>query len=114
MWAGEPDQLCAVTQTREMLPHCASVDGAPIESVSMPWRLYPRNDSPTPDRELFHAPTAEYRGTPFWSWNTKLNVGQLLHQIEQFKQMGFGGFHIHARTGLATEYLGPEFMAAVR
>ncbi len=24
--------------------------------------------------------------------------------------MGFGGFHIHFRTGLATEYLGDEFM----
>src|SRR5687768_13759312 len=27
--------------------------------------------------------------------------------------MGFGGFHIHSRTGLATEYLGDEFMSAV-
>ena len=28
--------------------------------------------------------------------------------------MGFGGFHMHPRTGLATPYLGDEFMDAVR
>jgi hypothetical protein len=76
--------------------------------------LYPRNDSTTGlDLKLFRRPTAEYRGTPFWSWNAKLDVEQLLRQIEQLKAMGFGGFHMHARTGLATEYLGDEFMAAV-
>lgn len=76
--------------------------------------LYPHNHSATLDPNLFRRPTAEYRGTPFWSWNTKLDVPQLLRQIDQFKEMGFGGFHMHARTGLATEYLGEEFMAAVR
>jgi hypothetical protein len=29
------------------------------------------------------------------------------------KEMGMGGFHIHCRSGLATEYLGDEFMALV-
>jgi hypothetical protein len=80
----------------------------------MSCQLYPRNESRELDLELFRAPTAAYRGTPFWSWNNKLDVDQLLRQIECFKQMGFGGFHIHARTGLATEYLGDEFMSAVR
>lgn len=64
--------------------------------------------------KLFRNPTAEYRGTPFWSWNTKLNFPQLRRQIDQFKKMGFGGVHIHARTGLATEYLGDEFMSLVK
>src|SRR5438552_5367839 len=76
--------------------------------------LYPRNSRAALDLKLFRNPTAEYRGTPFWSWNTKLDIPQLLRQIEQFKQMGFGGFHIHSRTGLATEYLGDQYMAAVR
>src|SRR5688572_5701989 len=77
-------------------------------------RLYPQNTSPALSRSLFRKPTSEYRGTPFWSWNNKLDVDQLLRQVDQLREMGFGGFHIHARTGLATEYLGPEFMAAVR
>ena len=42
-----------------------------------------------------------------------VDVPQLLRQIDVFRAMGFGGFHIHARTGLETEYLGDEFMAAV-
>src|SRR5687767_14172403 len=75
--------------------------------------LYPHHATRVLDLDLFAQPTAEYRGTPFWSWNTRLDVDQLLRQIDQLKAMGFGGFHIHARTGLATEYLGDEFMAAV-
>jgi hypothetical protein len=59
---------------------------------------------------LFSNPTAEYRGSPLWCWNCKLNKEQLLRQIEQLKQMGMGGFHIHSRVGLDTEYLGEEFM----
>jgi len=51
---------------------------------------------------LCHPPSS-YRGTPFWAWNNRLDKAQLLRQIEVFKQMGLGGFHIHARTGLATE-----------
>jgi hypothetical protein len=76
--------------------------------------LYPRNHSVALDPELFKDPPAEYRGTPFWSWNTRLDIEQLFRQIDQFRLMGFGGFHMHSRTGLATEYLGREFMAAVR
>lgn len=76
--------------------------------------LYPRNKQPELDPQLFQNPTAEYRGAPFWSWNNKLDEEQLLRQIEFFKAMGMGGMHIHPRTGLATEYLGPEFMRLVR
>lgn len=76
--------------------------------------LYPKNKLPDLDPQLFQNPTAEYRGAPFWSWNCKLDEEQLLRQIEIFKAMGMGGMHIHPRTGLATEYLGPEFMRLVR
>src|SRR5256885_2013579 len=107
------DQGSAVTQRAELLPQSAAGARCPLEFPPMPWRLYPRNEGAKLDRALFRAPTSEYRGTPFWSWNTRLHVPQLLRQIEQFREMGFGGFHIHARTGLATDYLGPEFMAAV-
>ncbi len=63
---------------------------------------------------LFAAPGARYRDTPFWAWNCKLELDQLRRQIDVFRQMGMGGFHMHARTGLGTPYLGPDFMKAVR
>jgi len=76
--------------------------------------LYPRNDAPGLDMALFQHPTAPYRGTPLWSWNTRLERPVLLRQISHLREMGFGGFHIHSRTDLATEYLGDEFMSHVR
>ncbi len=60
--------------------------------------------------ELFKSPTNEYRGCPLWVWNNKLNKAQLLRQIDDLAAMGLGGFHIHVRVGLDTEYLGEEFM----
>ena len=59
-------------------------------------------------------PPAEYRGMPFWAWNTKLNPDVLSQQIQAFKEMGMGGFYLHTRVGLDTEYLGPEFMDNVK
>ncbi len=82
--------------------------------TQLPHALYPRSGTPRLDDELFRHPTAEYRGTPFWSWNTLLDRDQLLRQIDWLKEAGFGGFHIHARTGLATPYLGEEFMGHVK
>lgn len=75
--------------------------------------LYPKNESGF-DPALFLNPTSEYRATPLWSWNSKLEEQELLWQIEQLKKLGFGGFHIHVRTGLSTTYLGDEFMALVK
>src|SRR5439155_25242490 len=85
----------------------------PMPGKPRPFVLYPANAKPKLDRELFKNPTAEYRGTPFWSWNSKLDIEQLFRQIEQFKEMGFGGFHIHSRTGLQTPYLSDEYMKFV-
>ena len=65
-------------------------------------------------QELFNKPTSEFRGTPFWAWNTKLEKDELLWQIEQLKEMGLGGFHIHCRSGMSTEYLSDEFMELVK
>ena len=76
--------------------------------------LYKKNQTKTLDLELFKNPTSEYRATPFWSWNCKLDKDMLERQIEHFNKMGFGGFHMHSRTGLATEYLGDEFMDMVK
>ena len=76
--------------------------------------LYKKNKSKELDEKLFKNPTAEYRGTPFWAWNCKLNKDILGRQIEYMKEMGLGGFHMHSRTGMANEYLGEEFMDLVK
>ncbi len=75
--------------------------------------LYRKNESPSLPAKLFAEPTCEYRGTPFWAWNCRLEKDELLRQIEVLKKMGFGGFHMHVRSGMATEYLGKEFMDLV-
>ncbi|MDT8389068.1 MAG: glycosyl hydrolase [Lentisphaeria bacterium] len=62
----------------------------------------------------FKHPGSMYRGAPFWAWNNKLDADQLRRQIDCFKKMGLGGFHMHPRTGLDTEYLGDEFMAMIK
>jgi len=59
--------------------------------------------------ERFRSPGNEYRGKPFWSWNGLLKRDELLRQIEVIREMGWGGFFMHSRTGLRTEYLGEEW-----
>lgn len=76
--------------------------------------FYPKNEAEELDLELFCNPTAEYRGAPFWAWNSELEPDELLRQIDIFKEMGMGGFHIHCRTGLRIPYLGEEFMKMVK
>jgi hypothetical protein len=76
--------------------------------------LYKKNTTARLDCELFKNPTAEYRGTPFWAWNCKLEQKELEWQLEVFKKMGFGGAHMHVRTGMATPYLGEEYMELVK
>ncbi|MFM2090963.1 MAG: hypothetical protein RLZZ127_1452 [Planctomycetota bacterium] len=76
--------------------------------------LYAAARTPEPDRALFAAPGAAFRGAPFWSWNGRLERGRLLAQLDDLAAMGMGGAHIHSRTGLSTPYLGEEFMGHVR
>ena len=76
--------------------------------------LYKKNSSAVLSDELFANPTAEYRSTPFWAWNNELDIDELKRQIEVFKEMGFGGFHMHVRTGLTTPYLSDGFMELIK
>lgn len=76
--------------------------------------IYDNNRGPKIDPELFKNPTSDYRGTPFWAWNFKLDKEILIEQIEIFKEMGLGGFHMHPRVGMGTTYLGDEFMDCVK
>lgn len=55
----------------------------------------------------------DYQAVPFWSWNDKLEPEELRRQIRWMKEMGMGGFFMHARGGLKTEYLSEEWMECV-
>lgn len=79
-------------------------------TVSHP--LYPEAVQPWSDA-VFADPPAVYRGAPFWSWNCRLERERLLGQFDALLAMGLGGGHIHPRTGLATPYLGEEFLGHV-
>ena len=57
----------------------------------------------------FIAPSVAYRGKPFWSWNGELRGEELLRQARIMKEMGMGGYFMHSRVGLVTEYLGDEW-----
>ena len=63
---------------------------------------------------IFNHPPAEYRGMPFWSLNDRLEPAEMVRQVEEFHRAGMGGFFLHSRTGLITEYLGAEWMDALR
>ena len=76
--------------------------------------LYGKKNAETLDPALFKDPTSEYRGTPFWAWNCKLDADELHRQQEIFKEMGFGGAHMHVRSGMATPYLSDEYMELIK
>lgn len=76
--------------------------------------LYKKNGTKVLSDELFRNPTCEYRGTPFWAWNATLRKDELLWQIDRLKEMGFGGYHMHTRSGMATKYLSEEFMDLIK
>lgn len=76
--------------------------------------LYPKNQENALSDELFLNPTSEYRGAPFWAWNTRLESGKLMRQIDMMKKMGMGGFHMHVRTGMDSPYLDHEYMNFIR
>jgi len=76
--------------------------------------LYNKNQTDELDEKLFENPTEEYRGKPFWAWNCELDKDRLKRQIEYLKVMGFGGFHMHSRTGMAVEYLSESFMDIIK
>ena len=50
---------------------------------------------------------------PFWSWSGEINKREIKKQLSYFKEMGYGGFFIHPRTGLETEYLSKKWFELV-
>lgn len=75
--------------------------------------IYHKKESKQLTIEEFSNPPAKFRGAPFWAWNTDLNEEELLRQVECLKEMGFGGFFMHTRSGMSTKYLSEEFMNLV-
>ena len=53
----------------------------------------------------------DYQSIPFWSWNDELEADELRRQIREMKKAGIGGFFMHARGGLTTEYLGEKVVS---
>lgn len=76
--------------------------------------LYKKNGESALSDKLFKNPTSEYRGTPFWALNNLLTKEELCRQIDVFKEMGLGGFHMHVRTGLKNKYLSDEYMELIK
>ncbi len=59
-------------------------------------------------------PGADFRGAPFWSWNDHPSTQRAGPQLRDMKAHGMGGFFMHARDGLETPYMGPEWLECVR
>lgn len=55
----------------------------------------------------------QFRPMPFWSWNDEIRPQNVAEQIEAMNRQGIGGFVIHARSGLKTEYMGSQWFLAI-
>lgn len=65
------------------------------------------------DFSVLKNPPKRYRPSPFWSWNEKLNTDETRRQIRLMNEAGLGGYFMHARGGLLTEYMGEEWFQNV-
>lgn len=61
------------------------------------------------NNEYLKNPPKKYRPIPFWSWNEKLDTEETRKQIREMNDAGIGGYFMHARGGLQTEYLSDEW-----
>ena len=61
------------------------------------------------DYERIKNPPAEFRPVSFWSWNDYLSKEELIRQIEELRDKGWGGFFMHPRVGLLTRYDSEEW-----
>ncbi|MFW6007546.1 MAG: glycoside hydrolase, partial [Halanaerobiales bacterium] len=62
----------------------------------------------------FKNPAPVNRAAPFWSWNDKLEEKEVRRQIDEMAEKGWGGYFMHSRVGLVTEYLSEEWMDIVK
>ena len=59
-------------------------------------------------------PPNKYRPAPFWSWNERLDENETASQVREMAEVGIGGYFMHARGGLQTEYMSDEWFKNVR
>ena len=64
-------------------------------------------------QNAFINPSNEYRAKPFWAWNGELEINELRQQIRNMHKMGLGGFFMHSRVGLVTDYLSPRWFECI-
>ena len=62
----------------------------------------------------FISPSTKYRSLPFWAWNDNLELEEMKQQISSMKEEGIGGFFMHSRDGLETEYIGNEWKSYIK
>ena len=65
-------------------------------------------------KKAFQKPEAMDRSAPFWSWNARMNPEEVKRQAHDMIEKGMGGYFMHSRVGLESEYLGEEWMDSVR
>ncbi len=65
-------------------------------------------------KSRFKNPSTWYRGAPFWSWNDRLEVEELVRQVHDMEAHGMGGFFMHSREGLETVYMGDQWLRCIR
>jgi hypothetical protein len=58
--------------------------------------------------------SSEFRSAPFWAWNGKMKPEEVRRQINIMNEMGMGGFFMHSRMGLRTEYMSEEWFDAIK
>lgn len=63
--------------------------------------------------DSFKNPPTEYRIAPFWFWNAILDIDEIERQVREMHSKGAGGFFIHGRFGLRTEYMGEQWMICI-
>ena len=66
------------------------------------------------NKEFLKNPPKKYRPAPFWSWNEKLTVQSTAEQVEIMEKAGLGGFFMHARGGLQTNYLKDDWFQNIK
>lgn len=64
-------------------------------------------------KNAFLNPEAIDRSAPFWSWNDVMEPGEVKAQAKDMIEKGMGGYFMHSRVGLESEYLGDDWMDSV-
>src|SRR5690554_6277759 len=58
----------------------------------------------------FYNPSSEYRSSPLLVFNEVITESELDRMINELHESGFGGFFVHPRPGLVTEYLSEDWL----